>query len=197
MIINTLKSELLLVLFLLVTLNVFAETLPLTVDTDVVVEQPVIVKAADVADLPGAQAPIAPSSIASAVFVHKVKGEMQTVYKNLFTGLENNGYYVIFEPNLGRNLAHSAKRWGKDYNKNKLDSIRSMVFCNGWYANKISNEDPTMLALCPLHVTLINKEGFTRVLFIKPGQVSQGSTANSIALELEQDVIRIIKESAR
>ena len=132
-----------------------------------------------------------------AVFVHKVKGKMNTIYKHLFTGLENNGYYVIFEPNIGRNLSHFAKRWGKDYNINKLESIRSMVFCNGWYANKISNEDPTMLALCPLHVTLTHKKGMTTVLFVKPGQVSQGSKANSIALELEQDVIRIIKESAR
>jgi len=54
-----------------------------------------------------------------------------------------------------------------------------------------------MLALCPLHVTLIHKEKYTSILFIKPGQVSQGSTANSIALELEQDVIRIIKESVK
>ena len=132
-----------------------------------------------------------------AVFVHKVKGKLKKIYKRLFTGLENNGYYVIFEPNLGRNLAHFAKRWGKDYNKNKLDAIRSMVFCNGWYANKISNEDPNMLALCPLHVTLFQKEGFTTVLFVKPGVVSQGSPASGVSLELEQDVIRIIKESAR
>ena len=122
---------------------------------------------------------------------------MNVVYKSLFTKLENNGYYVIFEPNIGRNLAHFAKRWGKDYNKNKLDSIRSMVFCNGWYANKISNEDPNMLALCPLHVTLTHKDKITSILFVKPGVVSQGSAANSVALELEQDVIRIIKESAR
>ena len=131
------------------------------------------------------------------VFVHKVKGKINRHYKHLFTALENNGYYVIFEPNIGRNLAHFAKRWGKDYNKNNLDSIRSMVFCNGWYANKISNEDPNMLALCPLHVTLVHKQGYTRVLFIKPGQVSQGSAASAVALELEQDVIRIIKESVR
>jgi len=132
-----------------------------------------------------------------AVFVHKVKGEMNKIYKRLFTGFENNGYYVLFEPNIGRNLAHFAKRWGKDYNKNKIDSIRSMVFCNGWYANKIGNEDPDMLALCPLHVTLTHIKGYTRVLFVKPGTVSQGSPASAVALELEQDVIRIIKESAR
>lgn len=182
-----------------VTLNVAAETpLQAEVDTNLVPKNAVEAKAdvsiinEGVVEIPTKAVPLEP-----AVFVHKVKGKMNKIYKRLFTGLENNGYYVIFEPNIGRNLAHSAKRWGKEYNKNKLDSIRSMVFCNGWYANKISNEDPNMLALCPLHVTLIHKEGMTTVLFVKPGIVSQGSTANSIVLELEQDVTRIIKESAR
>ncbi len=44
------------------------------------------------------------------------------------------------------------------YNRSKLSAIRSMVFCNGWYANQVSNKDPHMLALCPLHMTLIEKE---------------------------------------
>ncbi len=193
------KKNVFYILFLSLSLNVLAApelevvspeaatptaSIPAKPTTPAIQEQPVA---------SSEQAPI----IEPLVFVHKVKGKMNKVYKRLFTALENNGYYVIFEPNIGRNLAHFAKRWGKDYNKNKLDSIRSMVFCNGWYANKISNEDPNMLALCPLHITLIHKQGYTRVLFVKPGQVSQGSAANSVALELEQDVIRIIKESAQ
>lgn len=131
------------------------------------------------------------------VFVHKIKQPMNKVYKRLFTTLENNGYFILFEPNIGRNLAHFAKRWGKDYNKNKLEQIRSMVFCNGWYANQVSNYDPDMLALCPLHLTLTAKEGVTSILFVRPSQVSRNSAANTIATELEQDIVRIIKESSR
>jgi len=131
------------------------------------------------------------------VFVHNVKQPLNKVYKRLFTTLENNGYFILFEPNIGRNLAHFAKRWGKDYNKNKLEHIRSMVFCNGWYANQISNYDPDMLALCPLHLTLTFKEGVTTILFVRPGQVSKQSAANAIATELEQDIVRIIKEASR
>lgn len=180
----------------LATTTVFAEEIkPATTEspanTPVVIDQQQLRPQAEIAATP------IPAPPEPAVFVHKVKGKMNSIYKHLFTGLENNGYYVIFEPNIGRNLSHFAKRWGKDYNKNKLESIRSLVFCNGWYANKISNADPAMLALCPLHVTLTHKKGMTTVLFVKPGQVSQGSKANSVALELEQDVIRIIKESAR
>lgn len=119
--------------------------------------------------------------------------EMDQTYKQVFTALETNGYYVIFEPNIGKNLSLFATRWGDDYNKNKIDSIRSMVFCNGWYANKISNIDPKLLALCPLHVTLYSKDKKTHILFVLPGKVAMGSEAKKVAQELEDDVIRTIE----
>ncbi len=127
------------------------------------------------------------------IYDRTVPGDMNEVYKNIFTALENNSYYVIFEPNLGKNLSHFAKRWGADYNKNKLDSIRSMIFCSAWYANKISNIDPSMLALCPLHITLYSKNKKTHILFVRPGKVAATSKAQKIAKELEDDVIRTIE----
>ncbi len=127
------------------------------------------------------------------IYEKKVKGPLEKTYKQVFNALENNGYYVIFEPNIGKNLSHFKKRWGKDYNKNNLEAIRSMVFCNGWYANQMSNADPQMLALCPLHISLVHKDGRTRILFVRPSLVATGSPAEKLALELEQDVIRTIE----
>lgn len=129
----------------------------------------------------------------SMIYEKDVKGAMDVTYKQVFTALENNGYYVIFEPNIGKNLANFKQRWGKEYNKNNLEAIRSMVFCNGWYANQMSNADPQMLALCPLHISLVYKDGITRILFVRPSLVATGSPAEKIALELEQDVIRTIE----
>lgn len=127
------------------------------------------------------------------IYDRTVSGEMNEVYKNVFTALENSSYYVIFEPNIGKNLSHFAKRWSDDYNKNKLDSIRSMVFCNAWYANKISNIDPSLLALCPLRITLYTKNKKTHILFVRPGKVAGKSKAQKVAKELEDDVIRAIE----
>ncbi len=127
------------------------------------------------------------------IYEKQVKGPLESTYKQVFNSLENNGYYVIFEPNIGKNLSHFKKRWGKDYNKNNLEAIRSMVFCNGWYANQMSNADPQMLALCPLHISLVHKKGMTRILFVRPSLVATGSPAEKVALELEQDVIRTIE----
>ena len=131
------------------------------------------------------------------VYEKRVKGELEKTYKQVFNALENNGYYVVFEPNIGKNLAHFKKRWGKDYNKNKLEAIRSMVFCNAWYANQVSNTDPQMLALCPLHISLVHKNNVTSILFIRPSLVATGSPAEKVALEMEQDVIRTIESGLR
>lgn len=126
------------------------------------------------------------------VFERRIKGEAGQLYKKLFSALENNGYFVVFETNIGKNLSRFAKRWGDDYNKNKLESIRSMIFCNGWYANQVSNHDPKMLALCPMHITITYKKGITSILYVRPSQVAADSPAKKIATELEQDVVRII-----
>lgn len=129
----------------------------------------------------------------SLVYDRTVQGKMEEVYKKVFTALENNSYFVILESNLGKNLAYFSKRWGDDYNQNKLDSIRSMVFCSAWYANKISNLDPGMLAICPLRITLYSKNNETHILFVRPGRVAANSPAYKTAKELEDDIIRTIE----
>lgn len=141
-------------------------------------------------------APAAATATATEPRVYKktIKADFTETYKKVFSSLENNGYFVVFEPNIGKNLSHFAQRWGKDYNKNELEAIRSMVFCNAWYANEVSNLDPDMMALCPLHITLTHKKGTTAILFVRPSQVAAHSPAKAIADELEKDVIRAIEE---
>jgi len=141
-----------------------------------------------------AATPAPPPIAESSVYVKKVKGDFSATYKKVFTALENNGYFVMFEPNIGKNLSHFEQRWGKNYNKNDLEAIRSMVFCNAWYANEVSNMDPDMLALCPLHITLTHKKGVTKILFARPSQVASDSPAKKAVTELEQDVIRAIEQ---
>lgn len=114
--------------------------------------------------------------------------DLDTTYKALYESLENNRFFVVFEPDIQRNLSRFAERWGEDYNRNKLEGIRAMVFCNGWYANQVGNADPDMLALCPLHITLTQQLGQTRILFIRPSRVAAGSKAQVIARELEEAV---------
>ena len=129
------------------------------------------------------------------VFQYQIKQPMSQVYDRLYKGLEDDGFYVVFEVNIGKNLARFAEKWGENYNRNKLDGIRSMVFCNGWYANAVSNADPTMLALCPLSLSLIEKQGITHVLFARPSVMAGESPALKLLSRVENDVIAIIKKT--
>lgn len=129
----------------------------------------------------------------SRVYVKNVKKPLPEVYSKVFTALENGGYFVLFEPNIGKNLEHFAQRWGDDYNRNNLEAIRSLIFSNAWYVNQISNADPELLALSPLHLTFTYKEEMTTILFTRPSGVAADSPAKKIATELENDVINTIE----
>lgn len=131
----------------------------------------------------------------SAVYKKTTKADFKQTYKKVYKALEDSNFYVVFEPNIGKSISGFAKRWGKDYNQNELEEIQSMVFCNGWYANKVSNADPDMLALCPLHLTMTHKKGITSILFVRPGKVAANSKAAGIALEIEKEVIAAIEKA--
>lgn len=132
-----------------------------------------------------------------AIYEKQIKGDLDKNYDKVNKSLEDSGFFVIFEPNIGKNLDGRAKEIGKEYNLNKLEGIRSMIFCNARYANRLSNLDPSALALCPLHVTLIQKAGITTVLFVKPGAVVQSGPAAPLALEIEASVEKSIEAAAQ
>jgi len=133
----------------------------------------------------------------SSVFVASKKADFDTTYQAVYKALEANRFFIVLEPDIGANLARFGKNWGDDYNQNKLERIKSMVFCNGWYANKVSNVDPDMLALCPLHITMTHKQGVTKALFVRPDLIAKGSKAEAVAKEITQGVIDAIEQGIK
>ena len=133
----------------------------------------------------------------SGVYIKQVDKPLSGVYDKVYKSLEDARFFVVFEPNIGANLASFSKKWGDDYNRNNIAQIRSMVFCNGWYANKVSNLDPNMLGFCPLHITLIEREGKTTVLFNRPGVIAQNSPAKELLLTIESEVIAAIQQGLK
>lgn len=128
------------------------------------------------------------------VYEKTVEQSLEGAYKRVYTALERSGFKVVYEIDMQDNLTKfAAKNSVKDFNLNRIEGIKSMVFCNGAFAVKISNADPAMLALCPLHLTLTQKTGRVSVLFVRPGAIAQGSKAAMAAKELEEKVIQIIE----
>lgn len=129
----------------------------------------------------------------NSVYKHTVSEKMDKVYPLVYETLENARFFVVFEPQISKNLQRFAEKWGKNHNKNQLTSIRSMVFCNAWYANAVSNLDPDMLALCPLRISLYEKQGRTTVLFARPTVIAAKSAAKPVLQELEDEIISAVK----
>jgi len=133
----------------------------------------------------------------SNVFKLTSNNAMDKVYPAVYKALEDVNFFVVFEPFISKSISRFEEKWGDDYNKNKLDSIRSMVFCNGWYANKVSNIDPEMLALCPLRIGLYEKNGKTTIVFARPTVIAAQSNALSVMKEVEAKIINAIKTGVR
>jgi len=129
----------------------------------------------------------------STVYKNSVSQPMDEVYPSVYEALEEARFYVVFEPFISQNIERFAKKWGDTYNQNKLTAIRSMVFCNGWYANQVSNVDPDMLALCPLRLSMYEKSGKTTVVFARPTVIGAASKAKSVLKEIEDEVIKAIQ----
>ena len=129
-----------------------------------------------------------------AVFVAGVKQPMGKTFPSVVQALQKNGFRVVMKIDVGKKLAFVAKKFHwKDYNLNHLTAIRSIVFCNAKYANAISNADPQMMALCPLHVTLVQQGGVTQVEFVKPAELAKGTKAARPAEELQEHVIHALE----
>ncbi|MCK5395343.1 MAG: DUF302 domain-containing protein [Gammaproteobacteria bacterium] len=131
------------------------------------------------------------------VYRQHVNKPITEVYDKVYNSLEDARFFVVFEPNIGANLSRFSEKWADDYNQNNLSAIRSMVFCNGWYANKVSNLDPDMMGFCPLHLTLIEREGETTVLFNRPSVIAQHSPAKELFIKIEAEVIEAIDKGLR
>jgi hypothetical protein len=128
-----------------------------------------------------------------AVFEKSAKLPLDKVVNAVSQNLDAAGYTVVDELPISENLRGMEKRWGADYNRNKLDGITALVFCRGWYVNQVSNLDPALLGLCPLHLTLTHKAGVTTVLFNRPTAIANGSPAEKVLKEAENEVVQAIE----
>jgi uncharacterized protein (DUF302 family) len=131
----------------------------------------------------------------NAIFSISLERPGEEVYQSVYKSLEESRFYVIFEANIGKNLARNAERWGDDYNKNRFEMVKSMVICNPYYTNQVMNLDPNMMSLCPLNITVLFKQGISTVLFEKLTPLAKGSPAEDVLWEIENTIITAIENA--
>lgn len=136
-----------------------------------------------------------PAAAGGAIHEKSARLAADHAYQRLYEGLEARGYYVLFEPNMGKSLAGMKDRLGADYNRNGLETQRSLVFCNPVKTNALGNIDPALLALCPLHLTLVHKAGVSTAYFVRISRVAPTGPAADFVQALESDIVDVIEEA--
>ena len=132
-----------------------------------------------------------------AVYVKQTTLPIETAYDRIYQALEANKFWVVFEADLTARMARFADRWGDDYNRQGLSAAKSMVFCNIWWTNRIASTDPELLSLCPLSLSLYEKDGVATVVMTKPSVISKGSKGQAAAKELENELVGIIENAVK
>ena len=132
--------------------------------------------------------------MADGVYKLTLSEKSTTVYTKLLKSLDENHLIVVSEIDiLGKfKKAGLPKKFGKEFNTNNLTAIKAVIACNGYFGNYIANADANMMGLCPVRITLVEKNGKTTILFVKPTSVSGKSKANAMIAKLEAKVISAI-----
>jgi len=121
--------------------------------------------------------------------------QLDEAYDRVYKALEAERFWVVFEADMGRRMGRFKDEWGNDYNRNNLQGVRAMVFCNIEWTNRIGNADPQLLGLCPLHVTLYSHRGRTHVVVPRLGAMAQGSPGAQAASGLEATIKGILDKA--
>lgn len=132
---------------------------------------------------------------ANPVYKVSVKKDFSSSLHSLKKTLEDQNLYIISKADISGTLKRMKVKLGKAYNKRHYTTVKSIIFCNPFYANDILNLDPSMMALCPLKIMLLEKDGKTTALFILPTSLAKGSPAKNVLGELENKVKKALKSA--
>ncbi len=131
----------------------------------------------------------------TGIYKVSVHENFSTALHVLKKSLEKEGLYIISKADISGTLAQLKDKIGKSYNKRGYTKAQSIIFCNPFYANDVMNEDPTMMALCPLKIMLLEKDGITTALFVLPSTFSKHSPAEKTLKIVENKVLSALKEA--
>ncbi|MHB1566591.1 MAG: DUF302 domain-containing protein [Acidiferrobacter sp.] len=132
-------------------------------------------------------------SNAKPLYIRAVHAPIGIVYKNLVVALGHQGFKVPWGINIEKRMQMANRTLHMpNFNAQHLTDVRAMMVCNPFLFNAIANADPTMIALCPLHITLVSKGGVTYVQYPKEIALAAHTPVAKIARLIDTKIERAI-----
>jgi len=131
----------------------------------------------------------------SAIYKVSLKEDFSSALHTLKKTLEKQNLFIISKADISGTLERMKGKLGKAYNKRGYTKAQSIIFCNPFYANDVLNLDPEMMALCPLKIMLLEKNGKTTALFVLPSVFAKKSPARKLLNEVEKKVKKALRNA--
>ena len=131
----------------------------------------------------------------NSIYKVSIKKDFRSALHSIKKTLEDQNLYIISKADISGTLERMKGKLGKAYNKRGYEKAQSIIFCNPFYANDVMNEDPDMMALCPLKIMIMTKKGTTTALFVLPSKLAGNSPARKTLLEVENRVKVALKKA--
>lgn len=137
---------------------------------------------------------LACASFAADVYKKEVKTPHDVYMKEFKAAVAKNHMNVLYELDLVEKFTNAgyAKKFGADFNKNKLTGATTILLCNGYIGNQVSNIDPDAMAYCPIKVSVLSDARGTKVIYTKYAGQSKNQKINSLLKTLDTVVINTI-----
>ncbi|MCJ7766653.1 MAG: DUF302 domain-containing protein [Thiovulaceae bacterium] len=134
---------------------------------------------------------------ADSVYTKNYDAPMSEIYPKLLASFDNASLIVVSEIDILEkfNASGLPEAFGKEFNTNNLTGIKAVIACNGWFGNEIANSDPLMMAFCPVRVTLIERDGKTSIMYVRPSAAPKDSKAYGLLKKLQEKVISAIEDA--
>ena len=131
---------------------------------------------------------------ANEIYTKTITKPFSVYFPELKKSIEKNHMGIIYEFDLVERFKKKGfdKKFGDAFNKNGLDKIVTLLICNGYVGNQVSNIDPNMMALCPIKITVIKKGAQTTITFLKYQNVTQNKEIKELLSTLHKIVINTI-----
>ncbi len=131
------------------------------------------------------------------VYTVTYKNTIDKIEENLLEQFKSASFVIPWKMDiLGEFKAKGLdKKFGKKFNTSKLTGVKTIIACNGKFGNMVMNADPAMMAYCPIRITLVEKNGKTTVLYVRPTTAPKDSKAYPILVKLEKKVIEAIEDA--
>lgn len=132
---------------------------------------------------------------ASEFYSKVVHESFDSYYPKLKAAIKKNHMNIIYELDLIKQFKDKgySEKFGSEFNKNKLDGVKTLLICNGYVGNQISNLNPAMMALCPIRLTIIQDSRKLTVTFLRHDSINAPQEVKSLLTTLDTILINTIE----